>query len=89
MRFRRKPKAAEPARRPNPTAIGVMEHDLLGIPPQPGSMAALAIALRRTGTCLTHQPVDTTGITDPRPVGVCTGCGANMIQDDHGNWTIA
>lgn len=66
-----------------------MEHDLLGIPPQPGSMAALAIGLRRTGTCLTHQPIETTGLDDPRTIGVCTGCGANMLHDDHGNWTLA
>lgn len=77
------------APRPNPTEIAVLEHDLLGVQPEPGSMAALAIALRRTGTCLTPQPIETTGLADPRPTGMCTGCGANMIQDDHGDWLIA
>lgn len=75
--------------RPNRTAIAVMEHDLFGIKPGPGSMAALVVALRRTGVCVTHHPVDVTRLGDPRPVGLCTGCGRHMVQGDDGEWTIA
>ena len=88
MRFRRRP-AATPTPRSNPTTIAVLENDLLGIKPEPGSFAAMAVALRRTGICLTRQPVETTSLDDPRPTGMCTGCGANMVQDDDGDWLVA
>ncbi|MEU9921896.1 hypothetical protein AB0H51_11465 [Streptomyces griseoluteus] len=84
---RRRPAPAPP--RANPTTIAVLEHDLLGIPPQPGTAAAAVIALRRVGTCLTHQPVDTTTMNSPQPVGVCGRCGAAMVLGDDGGWTVA
>lgn len=89
MLFRRKRPTLPPTPRANQTAIAVMEHDLLGIKPEPGTAAALAIGLRRTGTCLQHQPIDTTAINDPRHNGLCTRCGQHMIRDDHGNWRLA
>lgn len=88
MKLRRKHQS-QPAERANPTRIAVLEHDLLGIQPEPGSHAALAIALRRTGTCIRHQPVEVTSFSDPRPVGLCTGCGANMVLNDTGHWELA
>ena len=77
---RRRP---EPAARPraNPTRIAVLEHNLLGIPPQPGTAAALVIGMRRLGTCTEHEPVETTGLGE-RPNGLCTRCGAAMLLDD-------
>ncbi|BFP50004.1 hypothetical protein KCMC57_63720 (plasmid) [Kitasatospora sp. CMC57] len=86
--FRRHRAAAAP--RPNPTAISVMENDLLGIAPQPGTMAALAVALRGTGTCLTHLPVSASKDPDgPADAGVCAGCGADMVLGDDGTWRRA
>lgn len=79
----------EPVPRANPTRIAVLEHDLFGVQPEPGSAAALHIALRWTGTCLTHRPIETTGFGDPRSVGMCLGCGRSMIQQDDGRWVIA
>ncbi|MGW2209934.1 hypothetical protein [Streptomyces sp. NPDC001781] len=84
---RRRPAPASP--RANPTKIAVLEHDLLGILPQPGTSAAAVIALRRVGTCLTHQPVDTTTLGSPQSVGVCGRCGAAMVLGDDGGWTVA
>ncbi|MFJ3793881.1 hypothetical protein [Kitasatospora sp. NPDC090091] len=74
--------------RPNPVRIAVLEHDLLGIPPQPGTAAALAIALRRVATCIEHQPVDVTALTDPAPNAVCSGCGQHLLHTD-GQWRPA
>lgn len=78
-----------PAPGPDYAAIAVLENDLLGIAPAPGTAAALTVALRRTGTCLTHKPIDTTCFSDPRPTGVCEGCGRSMVRNDDGEWTIA
>ncbi|NIY65774.1 hypothetical protein SMALB_3782 [Streptomyces malaysiensis] len=75
--------------RANPTHIAVLEHDLLGIPPEPGSMAALTIALRKTADCIEHRPVDTTAVDDPHPTALCEGCGRHMVQDSEGHWQIA
>ncbi|MCF0086611.1 MULTISPECIES: hypothetical protein [unclassified Streptomyces] len=74
--------------RPNYTAIALMEHALFGIQPVPGSAAALALAMRQTGTCLTHQPVETTSFGEPVPNGMCTRCGRPMILDGSGAWTV-
>jgi hypothetical protein len=79
----------DPAPRANPIRIAVLEHDLFGVQPEPGSAAALQIALRRTGTCVTHRPVETTEFGDPRAVGMCLGCGRSMLQQDDGRWVIA
>lgn len=83
---RRRPAPAPP--RANPTTIAVLEHDLLGIPPQPGTAAALVIGLRRIGTCLEHEPVETTSLGE-RASALCTRCGAAMLQDDDGEWRTA
>lgn len=86
---RRKP-TPEPARpRANHTRIAVLEHDLLGIKPEPGSMAALTIAMRRTATCLEHQPIETTTFSDPYTTAMCAGCGGVMVQGDDGAWQLA
>ncbi|MER6832690.1 hypothetical protein ABT320_01650 [Streptomyces cellulosae] len=91
MKFwpRRRPPATPEPERANPTRIAVLEHDLLGIPPKPGSAAALAIAMRRTGTCIDHDPVEMTGFGEARPNGLCTRCGAAMVLDDEGAWQVA
>jgi hypothetical protein len=86
--FRQKVQPA-PQQRSNPVRIAVLEHDLLGIAPQPGTMAAMVIALRQVGTCLQHLPIETTALGDPRPVGLCQRCGNRMVQDEQGQWGIA
>ncbi|MBP8532368.1 hypothetical protein GWI24_04005 [Streptomyces sp. MK37H] len=69
--------------------MAVLEHDLLGIKPEPGSPAALAIALRKTGSCFEHDPIDTSTMADPHPTGQCARCGRLMLQDDEGRWQVA
>jgi hypothetical protein len=69
-----------------------MEYEELGIQPEPGSAAALAIGLRafgRTGMCAVHDPVAVTSLGDPVPNAICTRCGQHMIQGEHGGWRIA
>lgn len=73
----------------NPTRIAVLEHDLLGIPPEPGTAAALTIAIRRTGTCFKHDPVDVTVLGDPQPSAVCARCGNCMVLNEDGAWAPA
>jgi hypothetical protein len=78
---------AAPPPKANPVRIAVLEHELLGIEPEPGTAAALAIALCRTAVCLTHDPIDTTCLSDPRRNGVCRGCSRPMVEGDDGKWT--
>lgn len=80
---------SEPSPRPNYTRIAVLEHDLLGIQPEPSTAAALIIGLRGAGTCLTHQPVDTSTLDSAVRSGLCSRCGRTMILGDGGCWTIA
>ncbi|WP_073946508.1 hypothetical protein [Streptomyces kebangsaanensis] len=75
--------------RADPIRTAVLEHDLLGIKPEPGTAAALAIALRNTGTCIEHQPVDATTYEDRRRTGLCARCGQSMLQTDDGCWRVA
>jgi hypothetical protein len=46
--WKRRPKAPA-VRRPDYTAIAVLEHDLFGIQPKPGTTAAAIIGMRRLG----------------------------------------
>jgi hypothetical protein len=86
---RRRSPAAPVRGHANATAIAVLEHDLLGITPKPGSAAALAVALRQAGACLTHQPAEVTSLSDRAPVAICVRCGHHMVQDGDGRWCIA
>lgn len=87
-RQHRAPAAPAPPRA-NPTRIAVLENDLLGIPPKPGTTAAAIVALRRVADCSEHVPVDTTELGDLRPQGMCTRCGKRMVEDEAGQWVIA
>lgn len=90
MRFwpRRRPPAAPAPERADPTRIAVLEHDLLGIKPEPGSAAALAVAMRKIAACIEHEPVDTTGFGDARRNGLCARCGVAMVEDED-EWRVA
>jgi hypothetical protein len=70
--------------RANPTRIAVLEHDLLGIQPEPGSVAALAVGLRRAGTCIEHKPIQAASSST-----MCTGCGRTMHLKEDGTWRTA
>jgi hypothetical protein len=84
---RRHPEPEQP--RANHALIARLEHELLGIPPEPGSGAALDLALRQAAMCFTHHPVATTSLSDPCENGRCAGCGRAMILGDDGTWRIA
>lgn len=87
--WKRQRHAAQAGRRPNYTRIAVLEHDLCGVQPEPGTMAALTIMLRSAGTCLRHTPIDTSTVDDPRPVGICQRCGRPMLLDENGAWVVS
>jgi hypothetical protein len=89
VRIRRRKPEPQPAPppRPNYTAIAVMEHDELGIQPEPGTVAAMVIGLRKAvANCTAHQPVDTTPFAQAGRSGLCTRCGCDMVQDGDGQW---
>ncbi|WP_143685485.1 hypothetical protein [Streptomyces sp. 1222.2] len=74
--------------RPSLARIAVLEHDLLGIQPEPGTAAALAVWTRRLGQCWQHQPAATVGEI-PIEKAVCTQCGRRLILNDGGYWVLA
>jgi hypothetical protein len=83
--FRQRVHRLNPERpRANPTRIAVLEHDLLGIQPEPGTIAALAVVLRKAGTCIEHKPVQAAPDS-----AVCTGCGRTMHLKEDGTWRTA
>jgi hypothetical protein len=88
MTFRRR-KPEPPAPRANPTRIAVLEHDLLGIQPEPGTPAAFAVVLTKLvapDVCPHEGVVETTMLGQARHVGICCRCGADMVEDDAGDW---
>jgi hypothetical protein len=75
--------------RANYTRIAVLEHDLCGVQPQPGTAAALAVGVRSTGHCLNHRPIATLTTGTPITAGTCAGCGRAMALKDSGDWELA
>lgn len=88
MRLRPLRRTTTAQARANPIRTAVLEHDLLGIKPEPGTAAALTIALRNTGTCLEHQPIDTTAYEDRGRTGLCARCGQSLLQAANGDWRV-
>ncbi|MFF7901191.1 hypothetical protein ACIO02_34030 [Streptomyces sp. NPDC087568] len=89
MRLWPRRRTTPPQERANPTTIAVLERDLLGIHPEPGTAAALAIALRNLGTCFEHQPIDATTYDGRARTGLCARCGQGLHQADDGDWRVA
>lgn len=76
----RKPRSA-PATptRANTTRIAVLENDLLGIPPKPGTAAAAVLTLRQAGTCIEHDPLDVAEFGKPPGTQIiCGRCGRKL-----------
>ncbi|MFF3492851.1 hypothetical protein ACFYWS_16000 [Streptomyces sp. NPDC002795] len=72
--------------------VSVLEHDLSGIEPEPGTPAACAAALARPveqDVC-PHEDVmdlmDVTQFGQTRPAGMCTHCGADVVETGEGLW---
>jgi hypothetical protein len=82
------PKPQAPANA-NPDRIAVLEHELLGIQPEPGTPAARAVALAKPvdpAQCPHDHVIDVTQIQHTRPIGMCEHCGAEMVGTDEGHW---
>lgn len=87
--LRRPAPRPEPQQRVNPDRIAVLEHDLLGIIPEPGTPAARAVALAKPidqDACPHEDVIDVTELGMARPTGLCGMCGADMVADDDGEW---
>ncbi|WP_448334027.1 hypothetical protein [Streptomyces sp. DSM 41534] len=86
---RRQKRAPAEPERADQDRIAVLEHDLLGVQPEPGTPAARAVALAKPvdpAQCPHDDVIDITEIQHTRPVGMCERCGADMIQNDDGDW---
>jgi hypothetical protein len=89
VRLRRKRTEQQPVPVANPTRIAVLEHDLLGVTPKPGTAAAAVIALRSIGTCIEHDPIDVGTLGQiPGTSVICGRCGNHLVNTESG-WRLA
>ena len=75
--------------RSNPDRIAVLENELLGIVPEPGTSAARAVALSKPvnqKVCPHDDVIDVTELGQARRTGLCRHCGADMVAEDSGAW---
>jgi len=91
LRFwkRRSTEQPPPPKRANPDRIAVLESELLGVTPEPGTPAARAVALARPvdqDRCPHDDIIDITELAQARPTGLCQRCGAGMVATDEGDW---
>jgi hypothetical protein len=83
------PEPPQPRPRANPERIAVLEHDLLGITPEPGTPAARSVALAKPvdqNTCPHDDIIETPEFGQVRTTGICRRCGAGMVETDEGDW---
>ena len=89
LRRRSTPEPPPPQPRANPNRIAVLEHDLLGIIPEPGTPAARAVALAKPvdqDACPHDEVIETPEMGQARNIGLCRRCGADMVETDDGYW---
>lgn len=75
--------------RSDPDRIAVLEHELLDIDPELGTPQALAVALARfvdPDLCPHANAIETSGLGQARPCGICDRCGVDLVATDDGNW---
>jgi hypothetical protein len=84
------------------TRIALLEHDVFGIPPAPGSAAEALLGVEEMGrrlkeamampvdrkTCRHEDVVETPALGEARMAGVCVRCGAQAVEGDDGQWTF-
>ncbi|MEB8342114.1 hypothetical protein [Streptomyces endophyticus] len=75
--------------RPDLSRIAILEHDLLGIEPEPGTPAAYAAALARPldqDACPHEDAMDVIPLGQGRSTGMCAGCDIDVVETDEGLW---
>ena len=75
--------------RPDRRRIAVLENELLGVEPEPGTPEAHAVAMAKPvdrDACPHDAVIDLTEMGQTRAQGVCERCGAAMIETDDGTW---
>lgn len=90
-RRRRSPHTRDTQRLAHPdlNRIAVLEHDLLGIEPEPGTPAAFAAALGRPldqDACEHEDAMDVIPLGQGRSTGMCAGCDVDIVETDEGLW---
>ncbi|MFJ4473281.1 hypothetical protein ACIP2X_38105 [Streptomyces sp. NPDC089424] len=89
---RRHPSAGPQAQeRPDPDRIAVLEDELLGITPEPGTRAARAVALAKPvdqTACPHDDVIEVVEMGQVRATGICEHCGARMVATDTGDWQL-
>lgn len=78
-----------PQPRPDPDRIAILENELLGIAPEPGTRAARAVALAKPvdqEVCPHDDVIETAELGQVRATGICGACGAAMVATDEGDW---
>lgn len=85
-----------PQPRPDHATIAVLEYELLGVEPEPGTSAAAAVGMRRLANAL-RAPMDAARclhaeiasiqcLGESRDSGLCCACGCSMVRSDEGEW---
>ncbi|MFI5658821.1 hypothetical protein [Streptomyces sp. NPDC051684] len=67
----------------------VLEHDILGIEPEPGTPAAYAAALSLpldNDACPHEDVMDVVLLGQGRSTGMCAGCDIDIVETDEGLW---
>lgn len=93
---------APPPRTPDHVKIALMDYEVFGIAPEPGTAAAALIGLQEgarrlreamakpvdRSRCPHEDVVNTAGLGEQRVSGVCVRCGAPAVEGDDGSWTF-
>ncbi|MFF9787132.1 hypothetical protein [Streptomyces nigrescens] len=82
----------EPTPPPDRTRIAVLEHQLLGVTPQPGTPEAMAVAQATPvdqAKCPHDRVIETTELGSQRDEGMCERCGVWLVADDDGTWAVS
>lgn len=88
---RPQPEETEPVPRPDRSRIAVLEYELLGVDPEPGTPEAMAVAQATPvdrATCPHEDVIDVSQYGAPRPEGMCGRCGTSVVGDDDGSWRV-
>ena len=82
-------KQTTPAERPDRRRIAVLESELLGVEPEPGTPEAHAVAMAKPvdqAACPHGAVIETREMGDKRSQGICAACGAQFVESDDGTW---
>lgn len=83
--------AAPRLEHPDLNRIAVLEHDVLGIEPEPGTPAAFTAAAARLlgqDTCPHEDAMDVVSLGQGLSTGMCAGCDSDIVETGEGLWDL-